>query len=62
MDSAESTRIKKERTIKIIEKKGKIIAKSGKWSGANRINYYKGILKFSIEHPYYKISWKYWKP
>ena len=48
MDSAQSTKIKKEPTIKAIEKKGKIIAKSGKWSGSNRINYYKGILKFSI--------------
>ena len=71
VDSEESTRIKKETLFKKIQKRQKIKlseqkiylpTKSGKWSGSNRINYYKGILKFSIQHPFYKISWKYWKP
>ncbi len=44
------------------ERKKRNNSKSGKWSGANRINYYKSILKFSIEHPYYTVSWRYWKP
>lgn len=28
----------------------------------NKINYYKAILKFSIDHPMFEVSWNYWKP
>jgi hypothetical protein len=47
MDSEQSTKIKKERPIRLLQKIKKPNIKSGKWSGVNRTNYYKGILRFA---------------